>query len=588
MAAQAADLQKTHMKAKCYGDEVIKCFNNMRKNDEFCDFTVSAEGRSIKTHKVLLAATSDYFQAMLQGPMRENIESCVDLKGIAWEALEQIIEFIYSGSMDLNFDTLIEVLNAASHLQVRAALGLCADYMIQLLTFKNATELLSIADTYSLDHVLEYYNNKVLDNFEEFSSSEKFLNLSGPELTGYLTDDGLRIKSEYFLYDVVSRWCDHDRSRLENIESVLKYIRFSLMSGAQLNNIRQHWLTRNCVNTLGFVLEGKSFHHELTSRQPQLGSRAKIRAKDQSLTFITQGSSYRPFEITAYNHKTSSYYQLFSDISCSRDCRIASLNNFIYVSGVVDSGGGTLMNSLLRFDPRHLAIQELMPCRRLRIDPSLTSMDNHLYLFGGTDENLVILDYVECYDVLTNRWVELSSLPHPCHSLSTVVVNNLIYVSGGVSVDRQPIASMYCFNPSIQVWEVKNSMYFARRLHEMAYLNSEIYVLGGIGDPTYHNQTQIPIEVYNFTSNQWTILSTTLAGRSVGHFLILNSKIISVGREHYEATEEDIREYDRESDKWTVFSKIPRRGALASTYSTLMYLNFFDEKISKRVITDKR
>ncbi len=74
----------------------------------------------LQVHKILLAATSDYFRVMLQGPMRESQEHFVDLKSLTADALQQIVDFMYSGEMTLQFDNLEEILNAANHLQVRA------------------------------------------------------------------------------------------------------------------------------------------------------------------------------------------------------------------------------------------------------------------------------------------------------------------------------------------------------------------------------------------------------------------------------------------------------------------------------------
>ena len=48
-ATMAADARKTtKMKSKSYGDVIINNFDNLRKNDELCDFTVSAQGKSIR------------------------------------------------------------------------------------------------------------------------------------------------------------------------------------------------------------------------------------------------------------------------------------------------------------------------------------------------------------------------------------------------------------------------------------------------------------------------------------------------------------------------------------------------------------
>ena len=246
------------------------------------------------------------------------------------------------------------------------------------------------------------------------------------------------------------------------------------------------------------------------------------------------------------------------------------------------------MNSLLRFDPRHLCLQELTPCRRLRIDPALAAKDRWLYIFGGTNENFAILDAVECYDVRSNTWVDLMPLPTPTHSQAVVVYKDSVYLSGGVSgQERQPTTALVCFNPTSHQWTTKAPMQCARRLHEMVAAGDKLFALGGIGSHNFHQQTQIPIESYDPSTDQWTILTSTLAGRSVGHFICFHGRILSVGREHYEATEDDIWSYDIVEDKWKSITKAPRRTTLAQANCTLLHLNPFDEKIVKRMVANK-
>ena len=50
----------------------------------------------------MLAGMSDYFRAMLLGgPMKEQHESQVDLKGLTADSVQLIVDFLYSGSMHL-------------------------------------------------------------------------------------------------------------------------------------------------------------------------------------------------------------------------------------------------------------------------------------------------------------------------------------------------------------------------------------------------------------------------------------------------------------------------------------------------------
>ena len=539
-----------------------------------------------QVHKVLLVATSDYFRAMLLGPMRESQKQGVDLKDLSSEALEIIMDFIYSGTIEFDYSSLGEILNAASHLQVQTALDLCSDYMISLLSFSNADELLPIADMYSLDKVMAHYSNKVLSNFEEFALTDQFLRLSAHQLCRYLADDNLKVKSERSLYDMVAKWYSSDQSRQGSLKELLKNIRFCLMSEVDLSQLREHWLTTQCLDSVSYFEQGLQFHLHSRKGHPWLSPSSLLRSKEPSLTLIHHGSAYRPFEITSYDVTQGRFYQLMTDISGSRDCRLAAVGNFLYMCRTVDCGGGALMNSLLRFDPRHLTLQELQPCRRLRIDPALTSFNGCLYVLGGMNEHLTIQDSVECYDIENNAWLDLLPLPIPTHSHTATVVYGMIYVCGGVNgQDQSPTASVYAYDLVSRTWQNKTPMTCARRLHESVGYDSRIYVMGGIGTHSYHQQTQIPMEYYETKSDQWTMLNATLAGRSIGHFLLFRDMILSIGREHYEAQEDDIWSYNLKTDTWKPFTKVPRR-SLASTMGSLLHLNFYDEKISNKAITD--
>ena len=45
---------KTHLVSNSYGSEVISRLHDLQQNDELCDFTVTAEGKSVRVSVVLL------------------------------------------------------------------------------------------------------------------------------------------------------------------------------------------------------------------------------------------------------------------------------------------------------------------------------------------------------------------------------------------------------------------------------------------------------------------------------------------------------------------------------------------------------
>ena len=74
--------------------------------------------QKIPIHRVVMVACSHYFRAMMTGVMRESREESVDLKGVTAGGLSVVVDFAYTGRLELTTDNVEEVLSAASHLQV--------------------------------------------------------------------------------------------------------------------------------------------------------------------------------------------------------------------------------------------------------------------------------------------------------------------------------------------------------------------------------------------------------------------------------------------------------------------------------------
>lgn len=58
---------------------VLSRLNDLREREELCDVTIVVEGRAIKAHRAVLAASSQYFNAMFTAKMSERNQATVRL-----------------------------------------------------------------------------------------------------------------------------------------------------------------------------------------------------------------------------------------------------------------------------------------------------------------------------------------------------------------------------------------------------------------------------------------------------------------------------------------------------------------------------
>jgi len=103
--------RKVNLSREDYSASVTKSVNNLIEDQEFTDVTLVCEdNQQIKAHKVILSASSDFFQTVLT--VNRHQHPLIYLKGISKKRLKQVIEFIYIGETnveEIDVDSFLEL-----------------------------------------------------------------------------------------------------------------------------------------------------------------------------------------------------------------------------------------------------------------------------------------------------------------------------------------------------------------------------------------------------------------------------------------------------------------------------------------------
>lgn len=119
------------MEVPCYLSKLLFELNEQRKRDFFCDCSILVEGRVFKAHRNVLFAGSGYFRALLVHYLQDNGQrySTASLDIVTADAFSVILDFLYSGRLALSSSNVIEVMSAASYLQMTDLVNFCKDYI---------------------------------------------------------------------------------------------------------------------------------------------------------------------------------------------------------------------------------------------------------------------------------------------------------------------------------------------------------------------------------------------------------------------------------------------------------------------------
>lgn len=133
------------------------------------------------------------------------------------------------------YNWLLQVLAASTHLQVTEAVDLCCEFIKKAITVDNCTDILNLAEHYSLTSSKETARKFILDHFEIFSQSEEFGKLTNVQLGSMLAENSLKVMSEYKLFELVLYWIEQDQeNRQQHVAELMEQIRLPLLSGEEL------------------------------------------------------------------------------------------------------------------------------------------------------------------------------------------------------------------------------------------------------------------------------------------------------------------------------------------------------------------
>ncbi|XP_036398663.1 zinc finger and BTB domain-containing protein 8A [Megalops cyprinoides] len=109
---------------------LLKQLDEQRRQELFCDCNVLVEGRLFKAHRNVLFGSSGYFRMLLS----QGAQNCGEPVSASFEVFSPdifsvILDFVYSGQLDLTSDNVIEVMSAASYLQMNDVISFCKGFI---------------------------------------------------------------------------------------------------------------------------------------------------------------------------------------------------------------------------------------------------------------------------------------------------------------------------------------------------------------------------------------------------------------------------------------------------------------------------
>lgn len=144
----------------------------------------------------MLAAGTDYFRALFCGGLRESSEDVVLLRSVASWVLRHLLDFIYSGQLQLSCRNVWDLTEAATQFQLQGALSLCLNFLQDNMDETSCLDVLALAEAYNLEDLGRRAEDYILTHFQRVAEGEMFRDLPCDQLQRLLERDKLNAESE--------------------------------------------------------------------------------------------------------------------------------------------------------------------------------------------------------------------------------------------------------------------------------------------------------------------------------------------------------------------------------------------------------
>ena len=276
------------------------------------------------------------------GELSETYQDVVTLKEVDPTAIEQLINFVYTGSIEVGEENVQSLLPAANLLQLSEVREACCDFLKDQLHPSNCLGIKAFADIHSCTDLLHEAQSYAQKHFSQVMDTEEFYNLSHSNVIELISSTELGILSEEDVFESVISWTKfNEEERGKYLPELLSHVRFLFLKREYLvSRVCEEKLLQSNPSCKDFLIDALKYHvmpHTDKANQAmvQCPPRKRIGSPQSILTIGGQApKAIRSVEI--YDCSTHTCFTGPELMSRRCRCGVTTYNNSVYAIGGFD------------------------------------------------------------------------------------------------------------------------------------------------------------------------------------------------------------------------------------------------------------
>ncbi|XP_062849555.1 actin-binding protein IPP [Trichomycterus rosablanca] len=543
--------------------------NKMRLRSNLCDVRLRVGGRVFQVHRLVLAASGPYFSALFNSGMSEAREDEVQISGVEVEVFQTLLEFIYTGCVDVTVENVQDLMMAADMLQLAELVRICGDFLRSHMDPSNCVGIYQFLEQMGQSDLMEFVQNYIHAHFLQVCETDEFSSLLKDQLVRILRSEELRIEDEFQVFTAAMSWLLQDVShRKKHVVEALEPVRFPLLSPQRLHAYIEsvsEFSLRVALQTLLKEFTETSKSPKELKPLPQ-SSRCRPRRRARKYVYAIggytrlQGGRWTDSRALSCVERFDSFSQFWTTVSSLHQARsglgVAVLEGMIYVVG--GEKDSMIFDCTERFDPvtKHWAAVASLNFPRCGV--GVCSCNGALYALGGWIGS-EIGKTMERYDPEENKWEVVENMLIPRYYHGCCELQGSVYVIGGISDEGVELRSAEVYEPISRRWRALPSMTMRRAYVGVASLDNAVYAVGGWNEALGSLDT---VEKYCPLQERWVEVASLSVPRAGVSVVAVNGSLYAIGGRNsgrdYSApvTVDTVEIYDPHLDTWTLIGNM--------------------------------
>ncbi|ELT93994.1 hypothetical protein CAPTEDRAFT_63624, partial [Capitella teleta] len=417
--------------------EMSATFRDMRHSDEMVDVVLVFEETRVKCHRLVLAASCDYFRRMFQADMQERDAGEIPMKDVSSTTGLLLVEYLYSGNIQISAENAQELLAVSDRLLLTKLKKCAEEFLCEQVASTNCVSLKNLARLYGLETLIKVIHSYLHDHWKKLIDMESEIDqLTEDDLIALLTTHG----SDEGSFLLLQKWVRSSQERTGRFMELLQNLELTLFS--------KEFVCRTIMSD-------------------ELMQNAKgmkiIQEAMESLVIADRNQS-----LVVGDYKGNIWF-------CADDQQWQGIQvpfTECYNYSVTSSSDGFIVSAHTR------QWRTLPPMSVGRLSHASICDQDEFILIGGCISPDAHLNSVECLNLKTLKWSQLPNLPLGQTFSNVVYVQSQLFVIGGFTSSTTVSRDVHLFDSTEREWQLRSPMPEENEGHAVPF-DSKIFILGG-------------------------------------------------------------------------------------------------------------